>query len=605
MDEKAMWAYRPALIRYGLRGLTLAAVGLCAGCGGGGGGGSLPPAGPPAVANSYGIATPTPASAAYMQASAPNVFRGTLPATARTGLIAVLSTAVGTDGIAPASESLSVSLANVGPSAFERAAAQALGATNRAWAADVLHAGSPASTRSAIPAPPFSDARPDDRYLTPLSTLAKGARRSFSSLPEHRSARSVASQVGATSSFWVSKAAIGTPGGSYAAVPATLRASFAHSSIWVDDTLGFDASSLERIGVDFENAYESDTRHFGTLEYAPDSPGARLTTQPCNAAGNPISGAQPVPMLIPPPNGRHVVLIVNQNNLGAGLGGYFSALNFLPQQVANCLAGQPPSNETSMIVIAYAPGSDLNYTLQEDFVRSTAHELQHAVNFVAHFVLAQNPQNEEPWINEGLSMLAQDFAVSQLFGGTPNVDVDDALAHAQQYLSYPEGASLTSFSGASGSTPFVYNSGSAYGNSYLFVRYLYDRFGGDAFSQAVESGSAVGAANLRAATGIAAETLIGDYGVALAVGGLGITTDPRFNFTAFKPYGTYTDQFNRTMTLQGPAVTVLAAGSNATYAAHRGTFRYFSTQPGAGQGAGVTIADAAGGLQLTPALIQR
>ncbi len=605
MDEKAMWAYRPAFIRYGLRGLTLAAVGLCAGCGGGSGSGSLPPAAPAAVAMPYGIATAAPASAAYMQASAPNVFRGTLPATARTGLIAVLSTAVDASGVAPASESLNLSTSNVAPAAFERVIPQAFGGTSRVWAADVLQTGSPASSRSALPAPPFADARPDDRYLAPLVTLAGSARHSLSPLAERRSARALASQVGATSSFWVSKAAIGTPGGNYAAVPATLRATFTHSSIWVDDTLGFDAPSLERIGVDFENAYQSDTRHFGTVEYAPDSPGARLTTQPCDAAGNPIAGAQPVPMLIPPPNGRHVVLIVNQSNIGAGLGGYFSALNFLPQQVANCLPGQPPTNETSMIVVAYAPGADLNYALQEDFVRSTAHELQHAINFVQHYVLAQSPANEEPWINEGLSMLAQDFAVSQLFGGAPSIDVDDALAHAQQFLSYPEGASLTDFSGASGSTPFVYNSASAYGNSYLFMRYLYDRFGGDAFSRSVESGGAVGAANLRGATGIAAETLIGDYGVALAVSGLGITTDPRFNFTAFDPYGTYTDQFNRTMTLRGPAVTVLAAGSNVTYAAYRGTFRYFSTQPGAGQGAGVTVADAAGGLQLAPALIQR
>jgi hypothetical protein len=287
------------------------------------------------------------------------------------------------------------------------------------------------------------------------------------------------------------------------------------------------------------------------------------------------------------------------------MGGYFTAVNLLPQAVANCFGGQARSNEASMIVIGFAPGADLNFTLKESFVHGTAHEFQHELNFVQHFVLAQSPQQEQTWIDEGLSMLAQDFAVSQLFGGTPNIDVADAVRRAQLFLSLPEAVSLTRFSGIpAGKSAFAYNCSACYGDAYLFERYLYDRFGGDAFAHAVEGGGAVGASNLQAATGTTLASLISDYGVALAVSGLNVTSDPRFSFAAFAPYGTYTDQFGGTVSLLGPAVTLAAPGSNVNDAAYAGTFRYFATQPNPSQGAAVTVTDDAGALQLMPALIQ-
>jgi hypothetical protein len=538
-----------------------------------------------------------------------SAFQGTIAAATQNAIVAILSTVDGSSSsaAAPPSESVTLSVAATGgTAALHRGVAPALAGGEHVWAATLLRAGDARdAVQAVLPALPLAEARPDDRYRASLAALAARARRSLAPLGGRSSALALARTPGAQGSFWVSRAAIGTGGGSYVAVPATLRGVSAHGNVWIDDTLTFDTAAVQQIGVDFETAYDSDSRHFGTPEYSSTSPGARLTAAPCDAAGNALPGAAPVPMLIPPAGGVHAVLIVNQSTLGAGLGGYYSAVNLLPQAVANCLDGHPPSNETSMIVLGFAPGTDLNFTLKENFVRGTAHEFQHAVNFVQHYVLAQTAQQEETWINEGLSMLAQDFAVSQMFGGAPKIDVDDALGRAQQFLSLPEAVSLTDFSGsAAAGNAFAYNCSACYGDAYLFERYLYDRFGGDAFAHAVEGGGAIGASNLQAATGTALATLISDYGVALAVSGLNVTSDPRYAFTAFDPYGTYTDQFGHTVTLLGPNVTLAAPGSNQHYTAFAGTFRYFATQPGASQGAAVTVTDAAGALQLTPALIQ-
>jgi hypothetical protein len=535
--------------------------------------------------------------------SGANAYSGTIAIGAHTGVIAVLSTALDPDqGQPPASGTVNVS---IGSSASSSAMLQQRGAQaatqRRVWAADLFFAaGSRPAAQTQLPTPALVDGHPDQPFLDSLAALARNGVHSSSPPAQRRSALASAT-VGAGGSFSVSQAAIGTGGGGYTSVAATLRATSAHANVWIDNTLGtLDATAAQRIAADFENAYDSDTRHFGSVEYTSASPGARVMLRPCDASGRQIGGAL-VPMFISP-GGRHAVLIVNQTTLGNGMGGYFSAMDYETQAIANC--SRVPSNELPLIVLGYAPGADLNYALDEDFVRGTAHELQHAINFVQHYILAPTPQVDSTWINEGLSMLAQDFAVSELHNGTPNLDVDDALARAQEFLRQPEAYNLTGFDCATGSSGFTYNCSGSYGESYLFERYLYDRFGGDAFTLALESGSAAGVANLQAVTRTPVQQLISDFGVALAVSGLHVTSDPRFAFTAFNPYGSYTDQFGGSRTFNGPAVTTQTPGTSVTYPSVAGTFRYFATQPNAAQGAGVTVTDTAGPLQLAPALIQ-
>ena len=93
-----------------------------------------------------------------------------------------------------------------------------------------------------------------------------------------------------------------------------------------------------------------------------------------------------------------------------------------------------------------------------------AHEYQHLLMFDAKSRRDGQPHTEETWLDEGFAMLAMDLAGYGLPGGDPFVaDEVDAFRHA------PTAYSLTDWS----HNPHGYS----YGLSYLFSRYLVDRFG--------------------------------------------------------------------------------------------------------------------------------
>jgi hypothetical protein len=257
-----------------------------------------------------------------------------------------------------------------------------------------------------------------------------------------------------------------------------------------------------------------------------------------------------------------------------------------------------------IIMEYYAPAGDA-YETQEDLVRGTSHEFQHLINFVDHAVLAGSPSYESVWLNEGLSVLAQDFAVNRMFPSLP-LDVDDALWRANTYLANPATHSLTAFAGNdSGGSTFSYNCSGCYGLSYLFMRYNYDRFGGDAFLAKMENQNGLaGLPELQAATGILPAANISDFGMALVATGLVTVSDPRFKFTNLNPLGTYTDQFGNKLTLNGVSVTQQSANTDVSRSLYNGTFNYFQVPNAAHTGAGVTITDVGGIFNLNPGLVR-
>jgi hypothetical protein len=420
----------------------------------------------------------------------------------------------------------------------------------------------------------------------------------------YRRAQQLGTTAGSTTSFAVSTAAIGQPGNAFVFIPATLAAVSAHGYIWVDNTLALTSASIATIGSDFDAAYASDVAHFGTPEYTNSAPEAQAVTTPCDGSGNPIPGASPIPILIPPPNGMHVVFVIDTNNLGTGLGGYFSSLNHLTQGAANCDQGQPPSNEASMIYVGYNTSNTTQFELQEDLVRGTAHEFQHLINFVNHVVLSPAPAAEDRWINEGLSVLAQDLAIPTEFPLISH-DVDAALINADDFMASPSKFSLTGFTGIEpGTTSFQFNCVGCYGQAYLFQRYLYDRFGGDAYTHAMETSNLVSLANLQNATRIAPAQAISDFAVALITSGRSVVFDPRYTFVNFNPYGTYVDQFGRSVSFTGPGIFLTSPGTIATLAPYIGTFYYVEVPVAPATGAGVTVTDLNGTFALTSGLLQ-
>lgn len=417
-----------------------------------------------------------------------------------------------------------------------------------------------------------------------------------------RRSSSLPTGLGSTHSFYVEKHDLGSTGSpTFTLLPTTLSAVTAHGNIWVDNSLSFSSSSLQTIANDFENAYLSDSQHFGTPEWTSSAPGASAAATPCDSNGSQISGAQPAPVFIPPPNGHHNVVVLNTQNLGNGVGGYFNGNNYFTAGFANCF--RYPSNEASLIFVGYNTGIDANYELYEDLVRGTAHEFQHALNFVHHVVLSNTPRNDDRWINEGLSMLSQDFAANRLFG-VP-IDVGDAAQRARDFLDAAPLYSLTGFTGYDPATQlWHYNCGTCYGDVYLFQRYLYDRFGGDSYLHAME-GQATSFAEIQAATGHDPKALISDYGVALLASGLFTGIPREFSFTGFNPYGTYTDQFGNQTTFGGPGGYQQAPGTSQTYTVGNGTFGYFFVDNAGHTGAGVTVTDNGGIFNLAPAVAQK
>lgn len=391
-----------------------------------------------------------------------------------------------------------------------------------------------------------------------------------------RRARTLATTIGAQTLLWAQNASLGSGNGSYAQVAATLGANTAHGQIWIDSsltTLLADPSAVAQIATDFENAYASDTTSFGdaayTANYAPSafcsSSGVKDGT-----SGSPYVASGPI-----------VVFVVNPSSLGNKVGGYFDGVNFFPQGLVNCFSTSVHSNEVPMIYVGWFSSSGTSYETQEDLVRGTAHELQHLINFVQHDIVSATRVDEDPFINEGLSMLAQDLAVPALFPSLHN-DVADAAVHGKIFLQHPEHYSLTGFSGVDpasitgdGVTP-AYNCFGCYGGSYLFQRYLYDRFG-SAYLHEVETGAIVGSGfqQLAAKVGESPSQLLAEFGIALAANGA--ASDARYALPHY-PFGTTAvDQLG---TLHLIPTTGVVGGAGTYAAPYDGGFAFWSLPAG-------------------------
>lgn len=566
-----------------------------AACGGGGGGSAAGPIPPPPIGSPSPTATPTQppfsGSAGYLSQVSPTLVQGSIVGTSTSATIVGISEADerNAQGMALPQDGLTV---QVGSTAGTYIGTRRVVLTGNRIIA---------SQESEL----LSDLPPEgpveyQRYLSQLRPMLLGAR----GLQSSARTLSLPTAPGSTADLWVNTFNIGGGGGTYQQVSSTLALVTPHSYLWIDNTVlaTLASSTVTGIGSDMENAYASDTLHFASPDYPSTAPGLQPRFGTCDSSGAPLGTSS---QLYINENDPHIVLfLVGQNSVGQGVGGYFSSLNYIPQPVANCFGGQPKSNEAPMIVVVWPNNADPNFELQEDVVRSTAHELQHLINFVNHAILAQNGGFEETWINEGLSMLSQDFAVRALFPNVP-LDVRDAMVRGSRYLVSPQSYSLTSFTGLSSAGVLTYNCSTCYGLEWLFQRYLYDRFGQDAYAQGMERSGVIGFANLQSVTGQNYKSLMGDFAIALASSNTGLTSDPRFNFQNLNLRTTYTNQFGGTLTLNGPTpAATQVPGSSVSYVEYLNAFFYVQTSNLTSAGSGVQIIDNGGAFVLQGGLVQ-
>jgi hypothetical protein len=584
--------------------LAFSSASMLAGCGGGGGGGSLQSAGAPLLPPIGNTPAPQPAAGgpvAYLQNSGPLKSSGSISDGEQQAIVAVMSGSTGTNGTFSL-DNLTVTAAS-GPAASNSRAASF-------------------TVRRSVPRPalvsPEAFAADDSDLLNKLNAhrtfggaSTEGARTLSSTIPS-------AAALGSTASIWVQQGASSTGA---TQVPATLVAQSAHGNIWLDNTLlnTAAATNASQIASDFENAYASDTAHFASPDYSPAAPGLQAQYQSCDNTGS-VQGSAPA--YITEPAGRRInVMVVNPDRLG-GFGGYFSGSNLMTQSALNCLnagASNYKSNEAPFIFVGWFSSQSATYELQEDLVRGTAHELQHLINFVNHSILASGAAkagfsgSESIYINEGLSMLAQDLAVARMYASQGvDFDADDALSRANAYLANPGSFSISDFIGVDG---FAYGGGGnaqyncfggCYGGAYLFQRYLHDRFGGDGYTRAMETSGVVGSANLQAATGKSSGDLLDDFALAMAASTLGVhAAAPRFSFGTLGLTRSYPDQFGDSKTLGGLYANPLGGGSISVQAPVGGfTFVAVSSVPSGGLPVTVTDRASVSGFGLAGGLAQ-
>ena len=161
--------------------------------------------------------------------------------------------------------------------------------------------------------------------------------------------------------------------------------------------------------------------------------------------------------------------------------------------------------------------ADVVRTLQAAYL----HELQHLISFNEH-VLARGGENEEPWLNEGLSHIAEELG-SRLFEGrypapfgrgtTTQLFPDSAapfiapqMFNAYLYFYSTTQHSLTTFEGAGRLEDR--------GASWLFLRWLADQKGNAILRRLVQS-SRRGVANVEDVAGESFGALFGDFSIAL------------------------------------------------------------------------------------------
>jgi hypothetical protein len=497
---------RPALA------VAVFAAAVLAACGGGGGGSGAGTGGPPPVTTP----TPPPPPTGYtaptgaitlMSATSSGVFGSALTAGSADGLetaeVPTTPTTPPNGGSLTQYTATVKATAGIGTSSVARSpestrALRALIAENRQRVAeDGLRERqqSPSATRALL------------RSVTAVrsSTAQRSTHAAPGTVGQQRQFKILTSNIGNSGGC-----AGGTTSGTYvcfSTITATLAAVGNHANVWVENTslntageFPSGAGDFQTIAQRFDSYYTIETSAFGPAFYPSGSPirfQYSSAKGQCDAGGNPLPQNQWKTVDLTGNTGTSVDIVITDALAGTGEGGYYDPADEFPQQLWDC--GTSPrqvSNETSMFVITGnnygstgAPVRNEGYWLNTDVPRSVSHELQHLLH--SHYKYFRPISTgtgtgslDDAFVDEGCSMLAEDLATDP----APGQHIDTPR-YSYLYLLEPSLFSLTSFTGfqpnpSGNSTTYGWysNTPGSYGQAYLFMRYLYDRFGPSALT---------------------------------------------------------------------------------------------------------------------------
>ena len=163
--------------------------------------------------------------------------------------------------------------------------------------------------------------------------------------------------------------------------------------------------------------------------------------------------------------------------------------------------------------------ADIEFAVPATFL----HEVQHSINFSQHVIVHNASDAEEGWLDEGLSIVAEELGSRyyeqkfppptgrtnplQLFPDSSQGFIGGLLINSYNFLLKPDTATITLHTDADGGLAWR-------GSVWLLVRWLGDLKGEGVYKR-LESTALIGTANIEAAAGEPFQALFADFGVAL------------------------------------------------------------------------------------------
>ena len=232
------------------------------------------------------------------------------------------------------------------------------------------------------------------------------------------------------------------------------------------------------------------------------------------------------------------------------------------------------------------------------------HEFQHMINFAQHVVMRAGGQEEEGWLDEGLSKYAEELAgrsyLQQGDTATFSQYAFNDVFDAYQYLNATGGSPLL--------IEFDQGTLAEIGASWLFVRYLVDQYG-DSLPHKLDNTTRVGSVNVATQTGHTFDTLVTRWALANWVSDLpGFATPHELQYTSWhfrtRTFASLHTQDSTEFPLPYPLVPATSAGTavNLSGIIQSGSGAYQRALQGPGGGA-FTLLFNKGGTSAFPATI--